>query len=140
MRWPLETEQPVPESLAQFVRCVIESLALSYRLVKEQLESLRGRGLTKIRIVGGGSKNCLLNQLCADTCQLPIGAGPVEASALGNICAQMIALGENPSLGEARALIRRSVEIRQCRPQESTPDSVWERFQDLASKSLLGGS
>jgi rhamnulokinase len=132
----LETEQPVPASLAQLVRCVIESLALSYRLAKEQLESLRGRRLTKVRIVGGGSKNRLLNQLCADVCQLPVSAGPVEASALGNICAQMIAMGELANLDEARALIRRSVEIRKYRPRELPPDSVWERFQDLAANSL----
>jgi rhamnulokinase len=92
--------------------------------------------LTKVRIVGGGSKNRLLNQLCADVCQLPVSAGPVEASALGNICAQMIAMGELANLDEARALIRRSVEIRKYRPRELPPDSVWERFQDLAANSL----
>jgi rhamnulokinase len=132
----LETQQPAPESLVQFARCVIESLALSYRLVKEQLESLRGDRLNRIRIVGGGSKNRLLNQLCADACQLPVSAGPVEASALGNICAQMIALGEISRLDEARALIRRSFEIREYRPQETTPDRVWERFKDLAATRL----
>ena len=99
----LETRQPVPESLVQFSRCVVESLALSYRLVKEQLEFLRCDSLNRISIVGGGSKNRLLNQLCANTCQLPVSAGPVEASALGNICAQMIASGEISNLLEARA-------------------------------------
>ncbi|MGO9339748.1 MAG: rhamnulokinase [Terracidiphilus sp.] len=132
----LETQQPAPESLVQFARCVIESLALSYRLVKEQLESLRGDRLNRIRIVGGGSKNRLLNQLCADACQLPVSAGPVEASALGNICAQMIALGEISGLDQARALIRRSFEIGEYRPQETTPDRVWQRFQDLAATRL----
>jgi len=132
----LETQQPAPESSVQFVRCVIESLALSYRLVKEQLESLRRDRLNRIRIVGGGSKNRLLNQLCADACQLPVSAGPVEASALGNICVQMIALGEISSLDEARALIRRSFEIREYRPQETTPDRAWQRFKDLAAIRL----
>lgn len=129
----LETSQPAPESLAQFARCAFESLALSYRLVKEQLESLSGRRLKRIRIVGGGSKNRLLNQLCASACQLPVSAGPVEASALGNISAQMIALGEIPGLDEARTLIGRSFEIDEFRPQEAPPDNVWNRFREFAA-------
>jgi len=132
----VETGQPEPETLAEFGRCALESLALSYRLVKEQLESLRGQSLTRIRIVGGGSKNRLLNQLCANACQLPVSAGPVEASALGNICSQMIALGEIPSLDAARAMIRRSFEISEYRPQEPIPDSVWKNFQQFAAPEM----
>jgi rhamnulokinase len=109
----------------------LESLALTYRLVKEQLESLRGQSLTRIRIVGGGSKNRLLNQLCANACQLPVSAGPVEASALGNICTQMIALGEIPNLDAARTVIRQSFEINEYRPLEPIPDSVWNKFSNL---------
>jgi rhamnulokinase len=129
----VETGQPAPETAAQFARCALESLALSYRLVKEQLESLRGQSLTRIRIVGGGTKNRLLNQLCANACQLPVSAGPVEASALGNICSQMIALGEIPSLDAARALIRQSFEINEYRPLEPIPDSVWTKFQQFVA-------
>jgi len=129
----LETGQPAPESLAQFARCAFESLALSYRLVKEQLESLSGRRLKRIRIVGGGSRNRLLNQLCASACQLPVSAGPVEASALGNISAQMIALEVLPGLDEARTLIRRSFEIDEYQPHEAVPDNVWEKFCEFAA-------
>jgi len=129
----LETGQPAPESLAQFARCAFESLALSYRLVKEQLESLSGRRLKRIRIVGGGSRNRLLNQLCASACQLPVSAGPVEASALGNISAQMIALGVLPGLDEARTLIRRSFEIDEYQPHEATPVNAWEKFCEFAA-------
>jgi rhamnulokinase len=127
----VETGQPAPLTLAQFARCALESLALSYRLVKEQLESLRGQSLTRIRIVGGGTKNRLLNQLCANACQLPVSAGPAEASALGNICSQMIALGEIPSLDAARALIRNSFEINEYRPLEPIPGSVWKKFSNM---------
>jgi rhamnulokinase len=132
----VETRQPAPETPAQFARCALESLALTYRLVKEQLESLRGQRLTRIRIVGGGTKNRLLNQLCANACQLPVSAGPVEASALGNICSQMIALGEIPSLDAARALIRRSFEINEYRPLEPIPDSVWKNFQQFVTPEI----
>ena len=133
-----ETQQPVPESPAEYARCAFESLALSYRLVKEYLESLSGQSLTRIRIVGGGSLIRMLNQLCANTCQLPVSAGPVEASAIGNICAQMIALGEIAGLDDARALIRRSFEIDEYRPQEPIPDQVWTRFQQYAATSTQG--
>jgi rhamnulokinase len=133
-----ETRQPAPETAAQFARCALESLALTYRLVKEQLESLRGQSLTRIRIMGGGSKNRLLNQLCANACQLPVSAGPVEASALGNICSQMIALGEIPSLDAARAIIRQSFEINEYQPQEPIPESVWKIFQQYAAPSIRG--
>jgi len=127
----VETGQPAPETAPQFARCALESLALSYKLVKEQLESLRGQKLTRIRIVGGGTKNRLLNQLCANACQLPVSAGPVEASALGNICSQMIAMGEIPSLNAARAVIRNSFEISEYRPLEPIPDSVLKSFSKM---------
>jgi rhamnulokinase len=132
----VETGQPAPESLAQFVRCALESLALTYRLVKEELESLSGRSLTRIRIVGGGSKNRLLDQLCANACQLPVSAGPVEASALGNVCAQMIAMGEIAGLDEARALIRRSFPIDEYQPHEEIPERVWKQFQQYAAPTM----
>jgi rhamnulokinase len=129
----LETGQPVPETLAQFARCALESLALRYRMVKEELESLSGRSLVRIRIVGGGSRNRLLNQICANACQLPVSAGPVEASALGNVSAQMIALGEIASLEAARALIRQSFDLDEYRPQQQIPERVWRQFQEYAA-------
>jgi rhamnulokinase len=128
-----ETRQPLPESAAEFARCAFESLALSYRLVKEELESLRGQSLTRIRIVGGGSRNHLLNQMCSNACQIPVSAGPVEASALGNLCVQMIALGEIGNLDEARALIRHSFAIEEYRPQEFVPAEVWDQFKQYAA-------
>jgi rhamnulokinase len=126
-----QTEQPEPRTIEQLARCVFDSLALSYRKVKEDLETLLQRKLTRIRIVGGGCRNRLLNQLCADACQLPVSAGPVEASALGNLCAQMIGLGEIENLDEARVLIRASFPVEECQPQASVPAAVWKNFQQL---------
>jgi rhamnulokinase len=124
-----QTGQPEPATPAQLARCVFDSLALSYRNVKEELESLRQRKLTRIRIIGGGSQNRLLNQLCADACQLPVSAGPVEASALGNLSAQSMALGVIEDLDAARALIRRSFPPQEFLPQAAIPDAVWSHFQ-----------
>lgn len=130
-----ETGQPVPRDMGSLARCIFDSLALSYRRVKEELELLRGRPLSRIRIIGGGSQNRLLDQLCADTCQLPVSAGPVETSALGNACVQMIALGAIPDLDKARAIVRRSFPIDQFVPRQPVPDHVWRRFLALAHSS-----
>jgi rhamnulokinase len=131
-----ETGQPEPSSAPEFARCALESLALRYRMVKEELELLRGQSLTRIRIVGGGSQNRILNQLCADACQLPVSAGPIEASALGNIVAQMIATGHIAGISEARALIRRSIDIVDFYPRDPIPDHVWSRFRDYSATRL----
>jgi rhamnulokinase len=125
--------QHVPESDAELARCIFDSLALSYNKVRQQLESLCGRKLKCIRIVGGGCQNQLLNQLCADACRLPVIAGPVEASALGNLSAQLIALGEIENLIAARALIRASFDMKEYHPRDSVPDSVSRHFEGLLS-------
>ena len=133
------TQQAIPQSPAQIARCVFDSLALSYRNVKEQIEALRGRKLTRIRIVGGGCQNRLLNQLCADACGLPVIAGPVEASALGNLSAQMIALGALENLNAARALICSSFEMHEFAPQDAVPRRALEIFNGLlAAKETKG--
>lgn len=133
------SDQPVPETAVQIARCVFDSLALSYRNVKEELEALRRRKLSRIRIVGGGSQNRLLNQLCADACGLPVIAGPVEASALGNLSAQMIALGVLENLSEARALICSSFEIHEYQPRAIVPRRALDCFDGLlAAKETKG--
>lgn len=129
-----ETGQPEPESAAEYARCAFDSLALRYRMVKEELESLRGQSLTRIRIVGGGSQNRLLNQLCSNACQLPVSAGPIEASALGNICVQMIAMAEIEDIDQARTLIRRSFAIDEYQPSDPVPEKVWRRFQQYTTE------
>lgn len=126
-----DSAQPVPESVGELARCIFDSLALSYRTVKEQVESLRGRRIARIRIVGGGCQNRLLNQLCADACEVPVIAGPVEASALGNLSAQMIALGAIRDLAEARDLICMSFQMDEYYPQAGVPRSVLDCFQGL---------
>ncbi len=126
-----ETGQDVPQERGALARCVFDSLALSYRKVKEEMEALRGRPLQRIRIVGGGSQNALLDQLAADACRIPVTAGPVETTALGNACVQMIALGALSGLGEARAVIRRSFTLTDYEPGEPPPETVWARFSSF---------
>ncbi len=102
------TGQPVPEDTPALVRSMLDSLALGYRSTVDDLEAVTGRPATAVHIVGGGSRNHLLNQAVADVTGLPVIAGPVEATALGNICVQLIALGDVADLSQAREVVRAS--------------------------------
>lgn len=123
-----DTGQPRPDTAGALARAVFDSLALSYRTVSGELAELRGRPVSRIHIVGGGSQNRLLNQLCADACEVPVRAGPVETSALGNACLQLIGLGVLPSLDAARALIRRSYPVEDYTPGAPVPADSLQRF------------
>jgi rhamnulokinase len=123
------TGQSVPEEPGDVVRCALESLALRYRWVLERLEELAGRRLATIHIVGGGCQNTLLCQLAADACNRPVVAGPVEATAIGNVLVQAIGLGLLGSLAEGRAVVRRSFEVRSYEPREHARwDEPYRRF------------
>jgi rhamnulokinase len=111
------TSQPVPVEPGVVVRCALESLALRYRWVVERLEELLGRRIETIHVVGGGSQNELLCQFTADACNRPVLAGPVEATAIGNVLVQAIGLGLLASLADAREVVRRSFELRSYTPQ-----------------------
>ena len=102
------SHQPVPETEGQLVRCALESLALRYRQVLRTLEVIAGRRIEVVHIVGGGSRNRLLNQFTADACNRTVVAGPVETTAIGNVLWQATASGEIASLSEARQIVRES--------------------------------
>jgi len=102
------TRQPKPATPGRYVRAILESLAFKYRLVLGNLEKLTGRKIERIRVIGGGSKNRLLNQWTADATGKVVLAGPAEATALGNAAMQMLASGEVESLAEVREIVERS--------------------------------
>ena len=120
------TNQPVPRDVGAFVRCALESLALRYRWVLERLEELLSRRLDIIHVVGGGSQNTLLCQFTADACNRPVHAGPVEATAIGNVLVQALGLGLISSLKEAREVVRQSFEVKVYTPQN--PDNWKEPY------------
>jgi rhamnulokinase len=122
-----KTHQPVPPSPGAYVRCVLESLALKYRLVLRSLEQLCGKPIEQIRVIGGGSKNRLLNQFTADATGRRVIAGPAEATALGNIAVQILATGEAASLGEVRALVDRSFPTEVFEPVAT---DKWQRHTE----------
>lgn len=114
-----QTGQPSPAGPASYSRAILESLALKYRAVLESLESLTGRRFTQVRVVGGGARNRLLNQFTADATGRTVIAGPVEATALGNVAMQMLATGAVSSLEDARAIIERSFPVERFEPLET---------------------
>jgi len=106
-----------PASKGQFCRTILESLAHRYREVLDGLESLTGRRIGTIHIVGGGSRNALLNQLAADVTGRCVVAGPVEATAAGNLLVQAMGAGEVRDLDRVREIVRHSFEITEYRPR-----------------------
>lgn len=125
-----ETSQPVPRSNGEITRCILESLALEYRRTVEQLSAISDMELPVIHIIGGGSRNQLLNQLTADATGRVVVAGPVEATAIGNILVQAIATGHLTSLEEARSLVRKSGQITTWEPSnDSGWDDAYARYQ-----------
>ncbi|MGH7138749.1 MAG: rhamnulokinase, partial [Pirellulales bacterium] len=113
------TGQPVPESVGQIVRCAIESVALKCRWVLNGLEKLTGSRLETIHIVGGGTQNRTLCQATADACGRLVLAGPVEATALGNVLVQTIASGEVSAITQGRDVIRRSFPLARYEPRDA---------------------
>lgn len=118
------THQPSPRTKGAYVRCILESLALKYRLALSSLDELCGRHMERIRVIGGGSKNRLLNQFTADATGRKVSAGPAEATALGNIGIQILATGEASSLHDIRAMIERSFPTEVFEPADT---DKWER-------------
>lgn len=124
--------QPIPESKGAVIRCALESLALRYRMVLGMLEELIGGRIETIHIVGGGSQNRLLNQMAADACNRPVIAGPVEATAIGNVMMQAVADGAVGSIAQAREVIRQSFAVQQFLPKHPQAwEQAYERFKKL---------
>jgi rhamnulokinase len=130
------TGQSVPETVGEIARCTFESLALKYRWVLGKLQVLADRPLDTIHIVGGGSQNQMLCQLAADATQRPVVAGPIEATALGNILMQAIARGRIASLDEGREIVRNSFEAKVYEPETAAGwDEAYTRFMALREQT-----
>lgn len=127
---------PAPADAASLARCIFDSLALFYRQVLHELQELRGAAFSWLHIVGGGCQNPLLNQLCADACGIPVIAGPIEASTLGNIGSQLIASGDIKDVTHLRQLMKQNFPLKTYTPHASDAYSrSWPRFQSLTHKA-----
>ncbi len=126
------TNQPVPQSPGEIVRCAVESLALKSRMMLERLETLVGGRLETIHIVGGGTQNKQLCQATADACGRRVIAGPVEATAIGNVLMQAIAAGAVSDVAQARRVVRESFPVEECAPRDSAAwNEAYARFTKL---------
>jgi rhamnulokinase len=128
-----ETGQPIPASPGQVVRTVLESLALTYRETLSRLETLLGQKIEVLHVVGGGSSNNLLNHLTADALGIPLVAGPAEATAIGNVLLQALALGHVDSTAHLRRVVETSFPTKIFKPSFAFSDEVRARFQTLHS-------
>lgn len=138
IRWFCEaTGQRPPEGPAEISRCVLESLALKYRLVVEQAGEITGQSVDVVHVVGGGVRNEFLCQLTADATRRPVRTEPAEATALGNLTVQAYAGGDLASQEEIRAVVRRSVEVREYEPlgDESRWQEALERLRAAADEA-----
>lgn len=128
-----KTGQPVPETPGATIRCVLESLALRYRMVLGWLESLVGGPINTIHIVGGGAQNRLLCQMAADACGRPVVAGPIEGTAIGNVLMQAVTAGVVGSVAEARQLVRRSFPVETYTPHYPVLwHEAYDRFERMS--------
>jgi rhamnulokinase len=134
-RFCRQTGQSPPKEPGEVARCVLESLALKYRWVLERVEEITGRRADVIHIVGGGVRNTLLCQLTADATRRPVRAGPVEATALGNLMVQAYSRGYLDSLEEIRAAVRVSpVELRDYEPRGDGDE--WENAYEKSQRTM----
>lgn len=129
-----ETGQPVPETRGQMVRCIFESLALRYRQVIENLRSLSPRPVDTLHVIGGGSRNDLLNQFTANAVGIPVVAGPSEATAIGNVMIQAMAAGEATDVAGMRRLIHRSIPLKTYQPQDTESwDVAYMHYKNITN-------
>lgn len=129
-----DTRQPVPETRGEVVRCIFESLALRYRQVLENLRGLSPRPIETLHVIGGGSRNELLNRFTANAVGIPVVAGPSEATAIGNVMVQAMAAGQASDMAGMRRLVHRSVSLKTYQPQDTGNwDIAYIHFKNIVS-------
>jgi rhamnulokinase len=136
-RFCRRTRQRPPGTPAEFTRCILEGLALKYRMVLDQLGEMYEHPISRIHIIGGGCRNELLCQFTAEATGLPVLAGPVEATAAGNVLVQALALGHIGSLAEMRHIVSNSFPTKVYEPCERQGwDSAYERFREVHARVI----
>lgn len=128
-----KTGQEVPQSYAEFVRCIFDSLAMKYRMVMTQLKEHSPNPINKLYVIGGGAKNKLLCQLTANALNMPVVTGPTEASTVGNILIQAKAMGYISSLSKGREIVRNSFESELFMPENI---EMWEAQEKRMTKLI----
>ena len=129
------TGQGIPETDGALVRCIYESLAMKYRFAIEQIEENTGKKFDVLHLLGGGTKDSFLCQMTADSLNIPVTAGPTEATALGNIMLQLIALGDLESVEDGRRLLASSENVKIYKPENAREFSAaYDKFKTVITK------
>ena len=130
-----QSGQYVPESREELLRIIYESLALKYRYFLEILIKVSGVEVKTLHVLGGGSKNRLLNQFCSNAMQIPVVAGPAEATSIGNAMVQLMALGEIGNHEQARKIIADSADLKYLEP---THGEIWNEQFEKYNEVIIG--
>ena len=130
-----QTGQPIPETPGQLCRCIFESLALRYRQVLGDLREVAPDDIRVLHIIGGGSRNQMLNQFAANACAIDVLAGPQECTAAGNILMQAMAAGQVADRWQMRQMVARSNELRRYTPQQLIVwDAAYDQFLNIIAR------
>ncbi len=128
----IEHGEAVPRTHGEFVRCILESIAMRYRNTLDKLRRISPHKIETLHIIGGGSRNTLLNQWTADACNIEVVAGPAEATSIGNIMMQSIANGDAKDVESMRKIIRNTIDLKIFKPQNRKAwNEAYERFLKL---------
>ena len=114
-----KTGQYVPETVGEIMRCIYESLAMKYRLTFEKLRECTERDYPVIHVIGGGTKDGLLCQMTANSCDRTVKAGPIEATVMGNVAVQLMSDGSVENIGQARKIVADSSELKTFEPKDT---------------------
>ncbi len=127
-----KTGQPIPENDGALVRCIYESLAMKYRYAIEQIQENTGKKFEVLHLLGGGTKDSFLCKMTSDSLNLPVVAGPTEATAIGNIVLQLIALGEISDVQSARKIIKNQEKVKTYLPENPSEfEAAYPRFKKI---------
>jgi rhamnulokinase/L-fuculokinase len=127
-----KTNQYVPETVGEIMRCIYESIAMKYRYTFRAVREVTNKEYAAIHMIGGGTKDRLLCQMTADSCNIPVIAGPIEATAMGNVAVQLMALGAFSDLKEVRRAVAASEDPKHYAPENAAAyDEAYERFVQI---------
>ncbi|MBR5260834.1 MAG: rhamnulokinase, partial [Oscillospiraceae bacterium] len=130
-----KTGQYVPQTTGEVMRCIYESLAMKYRHTLNCLEDITGKKYNSMHVVGGGTKDNFLCQLAANACNIPVIAGPIEATVLGNAVNQLMASGDVADLADARRVISNSFDTIRYEPKDTALwDNAYQNFVKIINK------
>ena len=130
-----KTGQYVPQTVGEIIRCIYESLALKYRYTFDGIKECTGKSYDRIHVMGGGTKDKLLLQMTAQSCNVNVYGGPIEATALGNVAIQLMSTGAIKNIKQARKIIAKGENLKLYEPKDNEAwEKAYEDFKGIINK------